>query len=77
MNQKYSEEPVTSGQSYKNKAALLLSNTSSACKRDIALLKQLFEVEEGPGLPIVRFRLDCSHQDIWPMPRRVSDLDPS
>src|SRR5262244_4163728 len=26
-----------------------------SCKRDIALLKQLFEVEEGPGLPIVRF----------------------
>ena len=49
MNQKHSGEPVTSGQSYKNKAALLLSNTSSACKRDIALLKQLFEVEEGPG----------------------------
>src|SRR5262249_25474253 len=48
-----------------------------SCKRDIALLKQLFEVEEGPGLPIMRFRLDCSHQDIWPMPRRGSDLDPS
>jgi len=77
VNQKHSGEPVTSGQSYKNKAALLLSNTSSACKRDIALLKQLFEVEGGPGLSIVRFGLDCSHQDIWPMPRRVSDLDPS